>query len=248
MVRVLLTSADQVEGDTIVFLDSETIHHFDVVRVELGEEVEALDGKGKLYRGSVIEVKEKRVVVKVFEVREFSPLSPRIVLGVSLLSASRFDEVLDKVAEFGVDEVIPMICERTTVRIKEGELKSRWIRRLSQVSRSVGMPFLPRIQGVQRFPDVIRTFAQKDLRIYIPHLRAKDNFLTDLLSLYSAGEFFCRDILVLIGPEGDFTPSEVNLAREAGAKEVSLGRFVLRVETAVGFSIGLIHAVRSMKN
>lgn len=247
MIRVLLTSCDSVSGKEVILLDSETLHHLrKVIRAEIGERVDVLTGEGRVFRGNLISLDERKAVVSVFEEKVLTRRPPRLILAVSLLSSSRFDEVLDKVAEFGVDKLVPMICDRTIVQLKKGEVKDRWLRRLSQVCRSVGTPFLPEVEPVMGFEDVLARFAPEVARIFIPCLGSNSRHLLKELLEFQELRESGTSILILIGPEGDFSVREVELAQKAGAVPVTLGPLVLRVETATGVCAGMVHMVRSM--
>ncbi len=248
MVRVLLTPSDVVVGDRITLLDSETLHYLKkVVRVQPGEAIEVLTDRGKIYKGTITDLQECRAEIKIVREGDLRRRPPHCILAVSLLSLSRFDEVLDKSAEFGIEELVPMLCERTVVRLKPGEIKTRWIRRLSQVCRSVGTPFVPAVHPVKRFEDVLDTFSPRVTRIFIPHLRAEARHILGELLKFQSQLKEGDSILILIGPEGDFSPREVDLAQQKGALSVSLGPLVLRVETAAGLCAGLVQMVRTLE-
>ncbi len=239
MIRILFSEGDLFEGDEVMICDSETLHHLKVVRAEPGERIDVLMLGGKVLKGNLISLEDRLARVKVFEVADLPEGRVKTAIACALVSANRFDELVGFCAEFGISRLIPMITKRTVARLSEGTLKERWLRKARQVCRTTGNPFVPEISGVMDFVRVLDEFSRRKSRIYIPHLSAGSrDLLEDLVPLKRSCDYDW--ILVVIGPEGDFTPEEVELAREKGAIEVTLGRFVLRVETAVGYCAGLL--------
>ncbi len=239
MIRIFLTEADKIESDKIFILDSGTLHHLRVLRAEDGERIEVLDGKGSVYMTNLLSFGEHQVVLGIFQKGTLQRRGARFVVACSLISANRFDEVIGKCAEFGIDEIVPMLSRRCIVQMKIGEFKDRWQRKVIEVCKQCGNPYLPRISKVVEFCKFVDGICNERNLVFIPHLEECSQHLLDVLMEKQAELFRYEKVVVLIGPEGDFTPEEVSYALSKAAIPVSLGQMVLRVETAALFCAGI---------
>jgi len=169
------------------------------------------------------------------EIRERATERPQalaVTLGQSLIQPERFEWVIQKSTELGVDRIIPLLTQRTTVRRLSQEQASkklaRWQRIATEAAKQCGRSRLARIDAPQELAAALNASSGAEIRVLIATLVGATRPLrSELASLQG-----CARVLVLIGPEGDFTAEEVALARRAGAHPVSLGRLTLRSETA----------------
>jgi 16S rRNA (uracil1498-N3)-methyltransferase len=139
------------------------------------------------------------------------------------------DAIIDKLTQLGVDRIIPMETSNVVVRLdaaKKATRLSRWRKISRSASKQSKRRCLPAIEPVSGLSSVLAAGVNYDLKL-IPTLAGERRLLKDVVNSSNAG-----NILVLIGPEGDFTPEEVRLACGKGAVPVSLGDSVLRVDTA----------------
>jgi 16S rRNA (uracil1498-N3)-methyltransferase len=134
----------------------------------------------------------------------------------------RQDTLVEKCTELGVAEVWPMLCDRSVVKPETGRL-ARWRRTAIEASKQSGRAWLPEIQPVQQFTDVLALFDRYEATL-IAHLNV------------SAGDAVsppdCSTVLVLVGPEGGFCAEEYADALAHGAAHLDLGGTILRTETA----------------
>jgi len=139
------------------------------------------------------------------------------------------DDIIDMLTQLGVARIIPMMTERVVVRMegRGGQTKlSRWQRLAQAAAEQSQRSDIPEIQAITEFKDVVTKAADYDLKL-IPNLEGERKSLNETVQDQSS-----EKILVLIGPEGDFSPEEVKSAIRAGFIPVSLGNLVLRVDTA----------------
>jgi len=225
--------------DKIIISDPQTVHHIrDVLRLKKKEEVVLCDEKGWEYTCVIEELagqikfrlKEKHMAVK----REDKPL---LCVACAIPKKAKMGDIIDKLTQLGVDRIISLKTERVVVKIdknKEVLLRRRWEKiSLSAAEQSQrNSPML--IEALTDFKKALSACAGYDLKL-IPTLSGDRRPLKEVLDKTRP-----TSILFFIGPEGDFTEKEIELARQAGCIPVSLGDLVLRVDTAAVAVAGYI--------
>ena len=213
-------------GATAVMLDEDTSKHVvQVLRMQNGEQLQLTDGKGNLFTCQITDNNRKRCTVAVEQTQNYQPQTTNVTIAISLLkNSSRFEWFLEKATEIGVTEIIPLICERTEkTAFKFERMNSILISAMLQSQQT----FLPVLQEPQKFNQLaIQSFTNYGK--YIAHCEDENNKqpLTNKLINQSVNK------LILIGPEGDFTTTEIELALQNNFTAVSLGKTRLRTETA----------------
>jgi 16S rRNA (uracil1498-N3)-methyltransferase len=211
-------------SESAIVLNEETSKHIvQVLRMKTGEEVNLTDGKGNLLTAFIEDDHKKHCAVKVTDIK-FTPLSTRkISIAVSLVkNSSRFEWFLEKATEIGVSEIIPLICERTEKqKFREDRMQSILISAMLQSQQS----WLPVLHAPGLFKNIVKNTAYHQK--FIAHcIEEQKRNLADL-----ANESLDSQI-ILIGPEGDFTKEEIDLAIDHHFIPVALGETRLRTETA----------------
>lgn len=229
----LFCSAQDVTGTKIMITDSGAVHHFrDVLRVKAGEEAVVCDGAGNEY-DCVIETADSNGLL--LAIRSKNPPAPlrtvMITAACAIPKKSKFEDIVDKLTQVGVDRIIPMLTERVIVKLdkrKEALRLSRWQKIALSAAQQSQRRSLPQISPVQSFQQVLQESKKAgfDLKL-IPYLAGERKTLREALTGVRP-----KNILFLIGPEGDFSHKEASSAVSAGFVPVSLGDSVLRVETA----------------
>lgn len=222
-----------VSSQKEIVLDEDTSRHVvQVLRMKEGEKLNLTDGKGNLITAGIIDDHKKHCAVKVID-SQFTPhLSRKITIAISLLkNTNRFEWFLEKATEIGVSEIIPLICERTEKqKFRHDRMKGICISAMLQ-SQQIWMPEL---HGPVLFADlVMRRFD--DYRKMIAHcLEENKAAIADLPIPKLSNQ------LIVIGPEGDFTKTEIDLALQNNFIPVSLGETRLRAETAGVVAMALL--------
>ncbi|KPK96937.1 MAG: hypothetical protein AMJ95_11725 [Omnitrophica WOR_2 bacterium SM23_72] len=212
--------------------DKDKVHHIrNVLRMKKDDALIVFDKTGCQYLCKIEALTEKQIVLRVREKQEMSaPESLRLSVACAIPKKSRMDDVMDKLTQLGVARIIPLITKHTVVRLdkhKEALRHKRWNRIVLSASEQSKRDFLPLVDPVRSFRELVLEAKNFDLKL-IPTLKGKRVSLQHALRLKRS-----KNILVVIGPEGDFSDEEVALARRAGFLPVSLGQRVLRVDTAV---------------
>lgn len=202
--------------------EEESKHCVKVLRLTSGDRVILFDGKGNRYSAVVDRVHPKKCSVIVTDV-EKDP-EPRYKLTVAIAptkSNDRFEWFLEKATEIGISTIVPIICQNSERKvIKPVRLQKILISAMKQSKNS----YLPDLQPITSFNDFVKNYDREHK--YIAHCYEAPKAM--LNECYSAG----NDLCICIGPEGDFSPEEVELAHENGFINLNLGDSRLRTETA----------------
>lgn len=207
----------------IVDLQEETAKHvIQVLRMKVGEKLQLTDGKGNLFTTEIINDHKKSPQVKVLSSVIRQQCTAKLTVAISLVkNSNRFEWFLEKATEIGVNEIIPLICERTERQhFRSDRMKSILISAMLQ-SRQV---WLPKLTGPVTFNDCIQ--QNRQLQKFIAHC------LPEQRQAFVHSVHKESDTIILIGPEGDFTQTEIELAIQNNFVPVSLGETRLRTETA----------------
>ena len=204
-----------------------------------GDEVSVVDGKGKRFRCVITEAHPKHTAVEIVDFEELpSHWGVDITLAVAPTKhADRMEWLLEKAVEIGVDHVVLLKCERSERKVmKLDRLEKVMVSAMKQSLKGV----LPTLTEVSRFKDFV-TQHDGDCQRFFGYCSAE----------YPRLEF-CREykpgcnVVIMIGPEGDFSPSEVDLAVKSGFVPVTFGESRLRTETAALFGITAVHVLNQL--
>jgi len=226
----LYSPSQNVSGNEIIFNDKEQVHHAkNVLRLKIGEDVVLFDDKGNEYCSILEKLLPESIIFKIKEKKRTHKPEVRITIACAIPKASHMDGIVDKLTQLGVDIIIPMETERVIVKLdktKKMLRQARWKKIVLNASQQSQRNTLPELEPIKNIEEVLSNSANYDLKL-IPTLAGKRQTIKGALTKNKA-----RNILVLIGPEGDFSDEEVTSAIKAGFIPVTLGDLVLRVETA----------------
>jgi len=222
----------EVKNKNIFLSDPEELHHLrDVLRIKLLEQVAVFDNCGNEFIATVVEIGPAAAKLEIKEKKALRVSGPSLTIACAIPKKVKMDDIVDKLTQLGVECIIPLETERGIVRLdkqKKIQRSQRWEKiALSAAKQSQGSRLVV-IKPVSALKDVLLSVDDFDLKL-MPTLEGKRNSLKEVFYHECKN---IRKIIVLIGPEGDFTPGEVALAKKAGFIPVSLGERVLRVDTA----------------
>lgn len=223
------------------------VHHInDVLHLKANEEIIVFDEQGNEYYTVIEKTTPKNIVLKVKNVlKRATENKSQITLACAIPKKSKFEEIIDKLTQLGVDRIIPMETERVIIKL-DGEKKdarlSRWKKIAVSAAEQSQRNTVPAIESIKNIRQVLSESGGYDLKL-IPALIDERKALKQILKGINP-----QNILILIGPEGDFSPAEVILAKKAGFIPVTLGANVLRVETAAIAVVSFIKFFLSEKH
>lgn len=233
-----------IAGDKIHISDPGQIHHIkDVLRYKINDKIEVCDKQGNVYLSVIEKMAAENMELKIcLETarREGivscsnnvqSEKKIKITAACAIPKKARFDDIVDKLTQLGVERIIPLETERVIIRLDQDKRisrLSRWRKIALNAAKQSQRLTLPAIDAVTDIKDVLSKQEDFDLKL-IPNL---------IDGAVTLREIFVKNhkvdsVLILIGPEGDFTPREIAAAKKAGCIPVSLGKLILRVDTAV---------------
>ena len=212
-----------ITGDSATLDETESKHAVKVLRMTEGTHVRIVDGKGGFYEAEISDAHPKKCRLSVLEVHKESR---RKNYGLHIAIAptknnARFEWFLEKATEIGIDEITPLLSEHSERKAVKTE---RFEKILVSAMKQSQKAFLPQLNALVSFHDFIQNNSEKEK--FIAH--CNDGEKPHLKNILKKEQ----NLLILIGPEGDFSPQEVATAKENGFREISLGNERLRTETA----------------
>ena len=231
-------------------LSREEEHHLrDVLRVAAGDRVTVFDGRGREAQVLIeaagagpgrADIRDAHLVLRVLSQGRVEAPVPSVTLVQAIPKGQRMDWVVEKATELGASAIVPAVTERVVGRWSGAEAKAkreRWTRLAVSAAKQCGAPWIPTIDPIAAYVDAIRRCGGAEL-ILVGSLRSGARLIRDVLRDRPGAA--PRTVAVLIGPEGDFTPEELDQACRAGAVEVSFGSQVLRTDTAALFALSVV--------
>jgi 16S rRNA (uracil1498-N3)-methyltransferase len=226
-------------GDVLLLKGPEAHHGALVLRLQPGEGVEVLDGAGARLRCEVMRAGRKEIELSVRERDVASRPSVEIALVQAIVKGKTMETIIQKATELGVTRVVPMQTERVVAHLDEErgqDKQGKWRLTAIEAIKQCGSPWLPIIEAPVTLVNFLKTGPKFDLAL-VGSLAGDRKLVRHWFKSLSKCP---RSIGVWIGPEGDFTSTELELIRGAGAKPITLGDLVLRADTAAICSLGVI--------
>jgi 16S rRNA (uracil1498-N3)-methyltransferase len=212
-----------ISGAEVFLNETESKHAIRVLRLKPGDQVQLIDGQGGFYLAEIADTHPKKCKLNIIQAtKDFQKRNFHLHIAIApTKNIDRFEWFLEKCTEIGIDEITPLLSEHSERKvIKPERLEKILISAIKQSLKS----YLPKLNKLTSFRDFVHSTNASNK--FIAHCNAGDK--NHLKNEIKAGE----DILLLIGPEGDFSPEEIDRAKENGYQEISLGRARLRTETA----------------
>ncbi|RGU96007.1 16S rRNA (uracil(1498)-N(3))-methyltransferase [Clostridium sp. AF15-17LB] len=231
MHHFFVTPSQVRDGD--IFVEGQDVNHLkNVLRVKPGEAVAVSDGDNRKYVCTVERYEEGAAVLRICEEQEAdTELPSRICLFQGLPKQDKMELIVQKAVELGVSEVVPVVTRRSVVKLDEkkaGKKVQRWQSIAESASKQAGRGHIPKVAQVAGFKEALLQASGLDV-LLIPYELAEDMRETKkVIGSIVPGQ----SVGVFIGPEGGFEREEVEAAIEAGARPITLGRRILRTETA----------------
>ncbi len=222
-----------IAGNRVSITGKDVNHVKNVLRMKEGEELAVSNGvDGKEYRCGILSLGEDEILCEVRFVKEDAVELPvKVYLFQGLPKADKMELILQKAVELGVYEVIPVATKRAVVKLdakKEKSKLARWQAIAEAAAKQSKRACVPQVAGVMTFKEAVKKAGEMDVKL-IPYEMAEDmSYTREVIRGILPGQ----SVAVFIGPEGGFAEEEIALARENEVRPVTLGKRILRTETA----------------
>lgn len=235
---------DQCQSDLIALNEREAHHASHVLRLDAGDGAIVLDGSGNELQCRVESARKKSVELRVVKrvqhpSREFS-----LTLLQAIPKGKIIESIIQKATELGVARIIPLLTERVATRLDDADAENKaekWQQVAVEAIKQCGAVWMPKVESPIPLVDLIHRGESFDLPFVAslqPGARHPRKWFQEFIS---ATKTMPRSICVWIGPEGDFSADEVRAIEFSGAKPITLGDLVLRVETAAVYCLSLVN-------
>ena len=222
---------------------SEAHHARDVLRTNPGEKLVLFNGRGREVTAEIIDLAGDEIRLRKLHESESPPLQCRIILGQAIPKGKNMELIVQKAVEIGAAEIAPIISDRTIVQVDSesaGQKQAKWQQIAIEAAKQCGQNWLPLVHAPRKLGEFFAEPKTIDLRL-IGSLQPGAQHLKRVLGDYSSEHRqLPQSVLMLVGPEGDFTPAELALARSHGCRPITLGPIILRVETAAIYCLSIL--------
>lgn len=232
-ITISATDSSILSANALALDADETHHARKVLRVQTGETIVILDGKGRSATARITAYTAGRAVLQLFIVTQTPPPAPRIDLAVTLPKGPRADDMVNAVSQLGVTTIIPLRSERSTVDPRDNKL-DRYQRAAIESAKQSGRAHFMQVHDTLDFKNALA--MDHDLKL-IAHPRGEH--AAELMGTATVA----RRVLVLIGPEGGWTDEELAQAGAAGCRVWRFSPHILRIETAAVAAVAILGTV-----
>jgi 16S rRNA (uracil1498-N3)-methyltransferase len=224
--------------------ERESHHALHVLRLKANDRAVVLDGKGSELLCTVDKVGRHSVTLKVYQRNSIPALPYQLTLVQALPKGKTMEIIVQKAAELGASRVIPILAERTVAHLDEENTETKlekwnWI--AIDAIKQCGSAWLPKIEAPLKPNEYLGTGERSELNLLAtlqPDAKHPRHYFADFITEKKRKP---KSLSVWVGPEGDFTPAEINAIRGAGALPISLGPLVLRSETAAFYCMSVLN-------
>lgn len=230
---------DQIENNLIRITGDDAHHISRALRMAAGEKIEVCDMQKRVYTCALREFLPSEVVAEIESVSETDTEPPyRIRLYQALPKSDKMETIIQKSVECGVCEIVPFSSERCIVKIDkrdEGKKLERWQKICESAAKQSGRGIIPKIEKILSFDQMINDSRESSLTLFCYEGEEATSIKEALKSRKIKG-----DVSIIIGSEGGFSQNEAEKIRASGALSVTLGKRILRCETAAPFALTCI--------
>ena len=220
-------SPDNINDNSITITGEDIIHLSKVLRLREGDSLIICDGNGTDYECQIDSISKTEAIATIINsVPNCAEPPINITIYQGLPKSDKMDYIVQKCVELGVNKIVPVVTKRAVAIPRDGDKKIiRWQKIASEAAKQCGRGILPEVGKIVNFDQVINHIKDQDAINIIPYENEKSFKLKDSLKP-------CKNINILIGPEGGFDIEEIELAMSNGISSVTLGPRILRTETA----------------
>jgi len=232
------------QHSTLTLSEREAHHALDVLRVRRGERVVVLDGAGHEFLCEVNETDRRAVRLTVRQPSAIPPLTYEVTLLQALTKGRTMDWIVEKATELGVHRLVPILSERSVPHLAGEQAAGKvekWQTTAIEAIKQCGSAWLPRIEAPVTPQALLSRGERFDLTLVASLQQDSRHPRECFRNFFTEHQRRPRSVAVWIGPEGDFTPAEINAIKSAGAWPITLGQLVLRSETAAIYAVSVLN-------
>lgn len=223
--NTIYVSPSHVNGDHAIIIGSEQHHLRNVLRLQRGDKIRIIDGKGSVYIAEIQNISTESTEVNILSSEFHVQHKPSVILIQALPKTQKMELILQKVTELGVTQVVPMITTRSLQRPSQNRLQ-RWNRVIISATKQCKRTWLPQLCDVKQFQECVNSISEYGRNlIFWEHERQQhiQSIIRDVQ---------IESLAIWVGPEGGFTEEEIEITIESGCTPVTIGSNILRTETA----------------
>ncbi len=227
------TEKENIVGGQAYITGSDVNHIRNVLRMEIGEEIVICDGEGTFHTCAIQEVSKEQIETQILESKEAeTELNVKIILFQGLPKKDKMELIIQKAVELGVHEIVPVSTRFCVAKIEDAKKEKKKLERWQEIAKAAakqsGRGIIPQIKPVMTYKEALKAAAKMDKSV-IPYEKAEGmKVAVDEIGKMAK----CQSVGIFIGPEGGFAEEEIAGAIENGVTPISLGKRILRTETA----------------
>jgi 16S rRNA (uracil1498-N3)-methyltransferase len=238
---VFLVSPECITPPTISITGDLLCHLRDSLRMSIGDILWFGNGQNTRYQAQLTDITKRSITGRILEtVQEPPRLTPRLILGQSLLKGEKMDWAIQKATELGVSKIVPIESRHSVVQLKADRVDNqlaRWQRIALEAAQQSEQWQVPTIAKPQPLAAILTSYATGTTTLILAERREAKSLQTVLLPQDVNGS-----VLILIGPEGGWSQEEMQIAEQAGIQPITLGPQILRAETASIATISILQS------
>ena len=224
---------ENVGVEYITIENREDLHHMNkVLRLKAGDEIDVSDGDMWEYHGKILSLEPECCQVEILDKQKFSAEpETKITLFQGIPKQGKMELIVQKAVELGVYQVIPVAMKRSVVRLddkKAAKKADRWNSIAESAAKQAGRSRIPEVTMPLSYNEALKMAEELDVTLLPYELAGGMEVTREVIRQIKSGQ----SVGIFIGPEGGFEPEEVDAAVSMGAKVITLGRRILRTETA----------------
>ena len=227
------TEKENIVGGQAYITGSDVNHVRNVLRMEVGEEIVICDGEGVFHTCVIKEISKEQVEAQILESKEAeTELKTKITLFQGLPKKDKMELIIQKAVELGVHEIVPVSTRFCVAKIEDAKKEKKKLERWQEIAKAAakqsGRGMIPQIKPVMTYKEALKAASGMD-RAVIPYEKAEGM----KAAVEEVGKMAkCQSVGIFIGPEGGFAEEEIQSALDTGVTPISLGKRILRTETA----------------
>lgn len=223
----------QVLSNNITVTGDDVNHISRVLRMQSGDELTVCDKEGMDYFCEIEKITKEEVLLKIND-KKACPAEPetKVTLYQCIPKSGKMDSIIQKAVELGVYEIVPVLSKRC---VAKGEKSDRWQKISFEAAKQCGRGIIPIVHPAMNFKEAVKSLSEKDLALF-PYEEATDGSLRNIPT-------DVKSVGIIVGPEGGFDKGEVEEGKKLGARIITLGKRILRTETAGSTVISIVMSI-----